>query len=74
MAKEFRALSLVAFCSTIIPTVDFIVVLTPPAYKVAKLIPHLIALAICIALGIGYLRKAKIESVMKQGRKVSYTD
>jgi hypothetical protein len=65
LTKEFRALGFVLLLGCIIPTVDFLIVLTRPHFETGHLFSHLSALIICIPLGIYYLRsveKAKVRS------------
>jgi hypothetical protein len=54
--KELRALGFALLLGCIIPTVDFLIVLTRPQFDVNHLYAHLSAILICVPLGIYYLR------------------
>jgi hypothetical protein len=57
--KEWRALGFALLLGCIIPTVDFLIVLTRPAFDPNHLYAHLSALVICVPLGIYYLRVSR---------------
>jgi hypothetical protein len=57
--KELRALGFALLLGCIIPTVDFLIVLTRPQFDVNHLYAHLSALIICIPLGVYYLRVSR---------------
>jgi len=59
LSKEFRALGMLLLIATIIPAVDFSIVLTSPGHETAKLFSHLSAIILCAILGIYYIRFAK---------------
>jgi hypothetical protein len=57
--KEFRALGFVLLLGSIIPTADFLIVLTRPQFETSHLYAHLSAILICLPLGIYYLRAVR---------------
>lgn len=59
LAKEYRALGLLALLAVIVPFTDFMIVLSQPEHATARLFPHLIAVVICIYLAVYYLRFKK---------------
>lgn len=59
LAKEYRALGLLALLAVMVPFTDFLIVLSYPGHATARLFPHLIAVAISIYLAIYYLRLKK---------------
>lgn len=52
---ERRALGVLLLAGTIVPVMDFCLVLHNPAYEVSKLIPHLVAIVMALVLGGYYL-------------------
>lgn len=58
--KQFFALGLILILGTIIPAVDFCVVLSHPDFKMGHLVSHLIAVIICLSCGFYYLKNHKI--------------
>lgn len=53
--KELRALAFALLLGSLIPTVDFLIVLTRPHFDPNHLYAHLSAILICVPLGIYYL-------------------
>ncbi|NIG55739.1 DUF4267 domain-containing protein [Chitinophaga sp. Cy-1792] len=53
--KEYRSLGWLMLCCAIIPTTDFIVVLSNPLHPAAAIYPHLTAVLICLTVGPYYL-------------------
>lgn len=52
---ERRALGVLLLAGTIVPVMDFCLVLHNPAYEAGKLIQHLVAIVMVLALGGYYL-------------------
>lgn len=52
---ERRALGALLLAGTIVPIVDFCMVLQYPAHLTASLIPHLVAIVMALTLGVYYL-------------------
>ena len=53
--KEFRALGFALLLGCIIPTVDFLIVITRSQFDVNHTYAHLSAILICVPLGMYYL-------------------
>lgn len=62
LAKEFRALGYALLCASLVPVVDFTIVLSQAHYEVAKLFPHLTAAILGVWLGVYYLRQGRNRS------------
>ncbi|MCW3463046.1 DUF4267 domain-containing protein [Chitinophaga nivalis] len=56
LRKEYSALGSLLVLSTMIPVMDFTVVLRQPGHATASLYPHAIAVILCVVLGSFYLR------------------
>ena len=59
LGKEYRALGIAFLLGSMIPIVDFSIVLSHPDFETARLYPHLSAVLICMPLGIYYFRTGR---------------
>ncbi|QJB35072.1 DUF4267 domain-containing protein [Chitinophaga oryzae] len=56
LAREFRAAGFLLLAGSIIPMVDFSIVMSHAGYETARLYPHAIAVVLCLTLGFHYIR------------------
>ncbi|NLR64315.1 DUF4267 domain-containing protein [Chitinophaga varians] len=56
LMREFRAAGFLLLAGSIIPMVDFSVVMSHPDYVTARLYPHAIAVVLSLILGFYYIR------------------
>ncbi|MBB2151374.1 DUF4267 domain-containing protein [Pedobacter gandavensis] len=59
LKKQWQALGWVLLTGVIIPLADFSIVISQPEYVIGHTIAHLIAIVICFACGIYYLKNHK---------------
>lgn len=56
LSKEYRAAGLLMLIATIIPAVDFSIVMSHPGFETDRLYAHAIAVVLCLVLGGYYVR------------------
>ena len=61
--KEYRSLGWLMMCMSIIPVNDFLLVLNTPLHPAGAIYPHLIAILICLTVGLYYLFTTKKSGV-----------
>lgn len=59
LCREYRALGMLSLVSAVIPATDFMIVWSAPAHHTGSLIPHLIAVVLCIVMGFLFLKTDK---------------
>lgn len=62
LTNNLRSLGIMLLVFTIVPVVDFLIVLNNPLHETGKLFPHLTAIVLAVVLGIYYLVDSRNEN------------